>query len=128
MRRWLCLACLLFLALVTSAIADLTFPAVFEVAEKEPGQFQLTLTVPLIKGRYMKAKPIVPDSFRPEGEPEASVGVASLTRSWRIKADPALLHGEAFGLSPHFRISYATSDDVLVEACGRIKTACEALV
>ena len=39
----------------------------------------------------------------------------------------AVVHGEAFGLSPHFRISYATSDGVLVEACGRIKKACEAL-
>ena len=46
----------------------------------------------------MKAKPIVPVSFRPEGEPEATAGAASLTRSWRIKADPALLPGEAFGL------------------------------
>lgn len=39
----------------------------------------------------------------------------------------AVVHGEAFGLSPHFRISYATSEDVLIEACGRIKKACEAL-
>ncbi|HRW29551.1 MAG: pyridoxal phosphate-dependent aminotransferase [Alphaproteobacteria bacterium] len=39
----------------------------------------------------------------------------------------AVVHGEAFGLSPHFRISYATSEDVLKEACGRIKKACEAL-
>ncbi len=40
----------------------------------------------------------------------------------------AVVHGEAFGLSPHFRISYATSDDILVEACGRIRKACEALL
>lgn len=39
----------------------------------------------------------------------------------------AVVHGEAFGLSPHFRISYATSDDILVEACNRIKAACEVL-
>jgi len=39
----------------------------------------------------------------------------------------AVVHGEAFGLSPHFRISYATSEDVLIEACGRIKKACAAL-
>lgn len=37
----------------------------------------------------------------------------------------AVVHGEAFGLSPHFRISYATSEEVLVEACTRIKVACE---
>ena len=39
----------------------------------------------------------------------------------------AAVHGEAFGLSPHFRVSYATSDEALVEACKRIKRACDAL-
>ncbi len=33
----------------------------------------------------------------------------------------AVVHGAAFGLSPYFRISYATSDAVLEEACGRIQ-------
>lgn len=40
----------------------------------------------------------------------------------------AVVHGEAFGLSPHFRISYATSTEALRSACVRIKRACEALV
>lgn len=39
----------------------------------------------------------------------------------------AAVHGAAFGLSPYFRISYATSTEALVEACNRIKTACSAL-
>jgi len=39
----------------------------------------------------------------------------------------AVVHGEAFGLSPHFRISYATSEAVLTDACGRIQEACAAL-
>jgi aspartate aminotransferase len=39
----------------------------------------------------------------------------------------AAVHGEAFGLSPYFRISYATSTDALVEACTRIQKACAAL-
>lgn len=39
----------------------------------------------------------------------------------------AAVHGEAFGLSPHFRVSYATSDEALVEACARIARACAAL-
>jgi len=34
------------------------------------------------------------------------------------------VHGEAFGLSPHFRISYATSVEVLKDACSRIQKAC----
>src|SRR5271166_3966859 len=39
----------------------------------------------------------------------------------------AVVHGEAFGLSPHFRISYATSNEVLRDACDRIDRACRAL-
>ena len=36
----------------------------------------------------------------------------------------AVVHGAAFGLSPFFRISYATSDTVLEDACGRIQRFC----
>jgi aspartate aminotransferase len=39
----------------------------------------------------------------------------------------AVVHGEAFGLSPFFRISYATSDENLVEACTRIQRFTAAL-
>ena len=43
------------------------------------------------------------------------------------EAGVATVQGEAFGLSPYFRISYATSTEALEEACGRIKIACAAL-
>jgi aspartate aminotransferase len=36
----------------------------------------------------------------------------------------AVVQGSAFGLSPYFRISYATSETVLEEACGRIQRFC----
>ncbi|WP_151979079.1 MULTISPECIES: pyridoxal phosphate-dependent aminotransferase [unclassified Roseovarius] len=39
----------------------------------------------------------------------------------------AVVFGAAFGLSPNFRISYATSDDALKEACTRIQTFCKGL-
>ena len=39
----------------------------------------------------------------------------------------AVVHGEAFGLSPFFRISYATSDENMVEACTRIQRFTAAL-
>ena len=40
----------------------------------------------------------------------------------------AVVHGDAFGLAPHFRISYATGTDTLVEACKRIERACLDLI
>ena len=42
---------------------------------------------------------------------------------WQVAA----VHGGAFGLSPGFRISYATSEEILKEACNRIQSACAAL-
>ncbi len=39
-------------------------------------------------------------------------------------AGVACVQGAAFGLSPHFRISYATSKETLIEACNRIRKAC----
>ncbi|MEM9169166.1 MAG: pyridoxal phosphate-dependent aminotransferase [Pseudomonadota bacterium] len=43
------------------------------------------------------------------------------------EASVAVVFGAAFGLSPFFRISYATSDAVLQEACTRIQNFCAAL-
>ncbi|RCS25520.1 pyridoxal phosphate-dependent aminotransferase [Phyllobacterium salinisoli] len=39
----------------------------------------------------------------------------------------AVVHGSAFGLGPNFRISYATSEVLLEEACSRIQRFCASL-
>jgi aspartate aminotransferase len=39
----------------------------------------------------------------------------------------AVVHGTAFGLAPFFRISYATSNDALEDACQRIQRFCAAV-
>ncbi len=43
------------------------------------------------------------------------------------EAGVAVVFGAAFGLSPHFRVSYAASDAVLTEACARIAAFCTGL-
>ena len=43
------------------------------------------------------------------------------------EARVAAVQGAAFGLSPAMRISYATSENLLREACTRIQTACAAV-
>ncbi|MAW08214.1 MAG: aspartate aminotransferase [Halobacteriovoraceae bacterium] len=40
----------------------------------------------------------------------------------------AVVFGAAFGLSPNFRVSYATSDEALKEACTRIQAFCASLI
>lgn len=39
----------------------------------------------------------------------------------------AVVHGAAFGLEPHFRVSYAASTADLEEACRRIQRFCAGL-
>ena len=39
----------------------------------------------------------------------------------------AAVHGAAYGLSPYFRLSFATSMEAIKEACDRIEEACRAL-
>ncbi|UMA63880.1 pyridoxal phosphate-dependent aminotransferase [Roseivivax marinus] len=43
------------------------------------------------------------------------------------EAGVALVFGAAFGLSPHVRLSYAAADDVLADACNRIRAFCAGL-
>lgn len=43
------------------------------------------------------------------------------------EAGVAIVHGAAFGLSPYFRVSYATSTELLTKACEKIRQACAAL-
>jgi aspartate aminotransferase len=52
---------------------------------------------------------------------------ADLINYFLDDARVAAVNGEAFGLSPAFRVSYATSEAILTEACTRIQTACKAL-
>ena len=40
----------------------------------------------------------------------------------------AVVFGAAFGLSPNFRVSYATSDAILLDGCTRIQNFCAALI
>ena len=60
----------------------------------------------------------------PEGQP-------AYESRWRYAGDyrngVAVVQGAAFGLSPYFRISYATSMEALKEACARIARFCAAL-
>ena len=43
------------------------------------------------------------------------------------REEVAVVHGEAFGLSPYFLVSYALATDRLAEACRRIQRACASL-
>ena len=61
----------------------------------------------------------------PEGK--TIVTDADLIDYYLDKAQVAAVHGGAFGLEPAFRVSYATSEELLTKACERIQEASAAL-
>ena len=62
----------------------------------------------------------------PSGKRHRAPTRTSSPSSWR-REGVAAVHGSAFGLGPNFRISYATSNALLEEACNRIQRFCGAL-
>ena len=54
-------------------------------------------------------------------------GVEDFARALLEETGIAVVFGAAFGMSPNFRVSYATSDDALREACRRMQAFCSKL-
>jgi aspartate aminotransferase len=52
---------------------------------------------------------------------------ADMAEALLEEAHVAVVHGASFGMSPYLRVSYATDDASLAEACRRIKAFCAAL-
>ncbi len=86
------------------------------------------LTCPTPRGAFY----VYPDCSGMIGKktPDGNVlGSDEEVASYLLEAEGvAVVFGAAFGLSPCFRISYATSTEALTEACTRIQRACAALV
>ncbi|MCL4149938.1 UNVERIFIED_CONTAM: hypothetical protein GTU68_064978 [Idotea baltica] len=55
------------------------------------------------------------------------IGKTSKAAALLEETGVAVVFGAAFGLSPNFRISYATSDENLIEACKRLTVFCAGL-
>ncbi len=60
----------------------------------------------------------------PEGK---EIGTDEDFTTYLLEHGVGVVHGAAYGMAPHFRLSFALSMERLVEACRRIQTACAAL-
>lgn len=52
---------------------------------------------------------------------------ADVVRFWLEEAGVATVLGEAYGISPYVRLSFASGDQVIREGCARLRKACESL-
>ena len=97
MRR-IALGFLLVLVSATGAVADLTNPSTLTIKETSPSRFTVELTLPVINGRVVKAKPVIPDVCVVDGEPEVRGDSLKAIRTWTMSCDPAQLVGAPVGI------------------------------
>jgi hypothetical protein len=89
---------LLLLAFATSVKADLANPSTLVIKETSPARFTVELTLPLVNGRIVKARPILPDICVADGEPEVRGDARKAIRTWAMTCDPAQLVGAPVGI------------------------------
>jgi hypothetical protein len=82
----------------TGAVADLANPSTLIIKETSPSLFTVELTLPVINGRIVKAKPIIPDVCVADGEPEVRGDSLRAIRTWTMTCDPAQLVGAPVGI------------------------------
>lgn len=82
----------------TSALADLTNPSTLILKETSPSRFTVELTLPVIQGRVLKARCVVPDVCVIEGDGDVRSDGFKVVRTWSMACDPKELVGKAIGV------------------------------
>ena len=121
-----------------AALAALTGPQDFLVPFREAFQRRRNLVVEMLNQAPGITCPKPEGAFYVYPDISGCIGKTSpagtlisddevFARALLEETGVAVVFGSAFGVSPNFRVSYATSDAVLTEACTRIQTFCRAL-
>ena len=97
MRR-IAVSVTLLLAFGTSAPADLANPSTLTLKETSPSRFTVELTLPIIQGRVLKARPVLPDICVIEGDAEVQGDGGKVVRTWTMACEPDDLVGTAIGV------------------------------
>lgn len=94
--------CLLVLLLWGGALpswAHLGASASLVIEERSPGRFELAFKLPIVEGRVLKARPVLPEVCAVRGEPQLrSTGIA-VVRSWSMDCAARDLVGTPIGVA-----------------------------
>ncbi len=96
--RHIVVCAVLLLAIGACARADLVNPSTLTLKETAPSRFTVELTLPVIQGRVLKARPVLPDACVIDGEPEVRGDSRQMVRTWAMDCDPDDLVGTAIGV------------------------------
>ena len=121
-----------------AAVEALTGPQDFLVTNREIFQRRRDLVVEMLNAAEGLSCPVPEGAFYVYPSIAGCIGKTSaggakidtdedFSRALLEETGVAVVFGAAFGLSPNFRVSYATSDEALTEACTRIQTFCAGL-
>jgi hydrogenase/urease accessory protein HupE len=88
----------LVLVLGSGARADLVNPSTLTLKETSPSRFTVELTLPVVKGRVLKARPLLPDVCVIEGDVVEEGDAFKAVRKWSMTCDPDDLVGTAIGV------------------------------
>ena len=121
-----------------AAVEALTGPQDFLVTNREIFQRRRDLVVEMLNAAEGLSCPVPEGAFYVYPSIAGCIGKTSaggakidtdedFSRALLEETGVAVVFGAAFGLSPNFRVSYATSDEALKEACTRIQGFCAGL-
>ena len=97
-RRLLAIAALV-LAVAAGARAHPLAPALLELREVAPGQFEVEFKISALQAPGSEPTPLLPPPCRALGAPAASMDADALVRRWRIDCGAAGVVGQRFGIA-----------------------------
>ena len=92
-------AAVIWLSLAAAASADLINPSTLSVTEIEPSRFEVVLTLPIMEGRVLKARPVLPEDCVLAGDANVTEGIGTVIRTWSMTCESASLRGAPIGVA-----------------------------
>jgi hypothetical protein len=77
------------------AAADIAFPARLDVAEREPGIYDISFSLPIVEGRKLRAEPRMPPTCTEITPRRDGMSSSGYTSTWSVRCEPPSLAGEA---------------------------------
>ncbi len=98
-RVMTCLVVLLAWVGAWPSWAHLGTPASLVIQETSLHQFTVEFKLPILEGRVLRAKPVLPDVCVLQGEPAVRSTASTVMRSWEMECEPGALVGTPLGVT-----------------------------
>ena len=80
------------------ASADIGYPARLKITELETGLYEVVFTLPIVEGKVLKAKPLLPGMCEPLEEPLVTSDYNAKIVKFKIRCEPPGIEGQNFGI------------------------------